>query len=244
MHAFWRAEEGWGLGKASRRRGRVTRACGQCPPARPQRPFPPIDFRWINCLLLREVPPPAAARLFDTWAAEGRGGGSHGAALADLLVHACAAFLLTWRDQLVGMEFQARERRRRVEGGLGKVGGVGARPGAPPAIHALPLPLCPKFTPQPPEATAKATPETRPHTSLTPPSRRPRQQNNACCRTWSCFCSAPPRRPGPPPTSTPCWPAHFSCEQPMGAQAGAAAARGGREGGRWEETAAAALRWA
>jgi len=59
-----------------------------------------FSFRWVNCLLLREVPPLAAARLFDTWCAEGTGRGG-GARLADFLVYACAAFLLTWRDALL-----------------------------------------------------------------------------------------------------------------------------------------------
>ena len=59
-----------------------------------------FSFRWVNCLLLREVPPVAAARLFDTWCAEGTGRGG-GARLADFLVYACAAFLLAWREPLL-----------------------------------------------------------------------------------------------------------------------------------------------
>jgi TBC1 domain family member 2 len=63
--------------------------------------FMHFAFRWVNCLLLREVPPLAAARLFDTWCAEGTGRGG-GARLADFLVYACAAFLLAWREPLLG----------------------------------------------------------------------------------------------------------------------------------------------
>ena len=56
-------------------------------------------FRWANCLLAREVPPAAAARLFDTWIAEGP-------RLADFLAYAAASFLVTWRDALVATDFQ------------------------------------------------------------------------------------------------------------------------------------------
>lgn len=56
-------------------------------------------FRWANCLLAREVPPAAAARLFDTWIAEGP-------RLADLLAYAAASFLVTWREALLGADFQ------------------------------------------------------------------------------------------------------------------------------------------
>lgn len=56
-------------------------------------------FRWVNCLLIREVPFHCAVRLWDTYLAEG----PH---FADFLVYVCAALLLQYRDTLCGMDFQ------------------------------------------------------------------------------------------------------------------------------------------
>eukprot|EP01024_Parvocaulis_polyphysoides_P060448 TRINITY_DN6599_c0_g1_i4.p1 TRINITY_DN6599_c0_g1~~TRINITY_DN6599_c0_g1_i4.p1 ORF type:complete len:247 (-),score=18.44 TRINITY_DN6599_c0_g1_i4:442-1182(-) len=56
-------------------------------------------FRWVNCLLIRELPFELSFRLWDTLLAER-------ARLAEFLVYVCAAFLCTWSKQLLEMEFQ------------------------------------------------------------------------------------------------------------------------------------------
>ena len=57
--------------------------------------------RWVNCLLIREIPFTLAIRLWDTYLAEG-------ARMRDFLTYVLAAFLLTWAPQLRGMDFQVR----------------------------------------------------------------------------------------------------------------------------------------
>jgi hypothetical protein len=61
--------------------------------------FLQFAFRWVNCLLIREVPFGAALRLWDTYLAEGPG-------FADFLVYVCAAFLARWERALMTLEFQ------------------------------------------------------------------------------------------------------------------------------------------
>eukprot|EP00877_Chromochloris_zofingiensis_P012395 jgi/Chrzof1/7409/Cz02g22070.t1 len=61
--------------------------------------FLQFAFRWVNCLLIREVPFPAAIRLWDTYLAEG----TH---FSEFLVYICAAFLMGWASQLTQLEFQ------------------------------------------------------------------------------------------------------------------------------------------
>eukprot|EP00899_Mesostigma_viride_P003315 jgi/Mesvir1/12985/Mv05995-RA.1 len=61
--------------------------------------FLQFAFRWFNCLLLREVPFHLVYRLWDTYLSEG----DH---FQEFLVYACASFLLTWSEQLRGLEFQ------------------------------------------------------------------------------------------------------------------------------------------
>ncbi|PNH10390.1 GTPase-activating protein gyp1 [Tetrabaena socialis] len=63
-----------------------------------------VDFiqfalRWVNCLLVRELPFCLAIRLWDTYLAEGSG-------FSEFLIYLCAAFLLSWRDRLGRLEFQ------------------------------------------------------------------------------------------------------------------------------------------
>lgn len=86
-----------------------------------------VANRWMNCLLLREIPPAVAPRLFDTYIAEaaaeaaaaagedeeetasggaggrvgGVDGGSSGSFRA-LHVYVCAALLVRWKDRLAG----------------------------------------------------------------------------------------------------------------------------------------------
>eukprot|EP01065_Artemidia_motanka_P052648 TRINITY_DN9566_c0_g1_i1.p2 TRINITY_DN9566_c0_g1~~TRINITY_DN9566_c0_g1_i1.p2 ORF type:complete len:418 (+),score=165.61 TRINITY_DN9566_c0_g1_i1:1626-2879(+) len=59
-----------------------------------------LAYRWMNCLLLRELPdsrPELACRLFDTYLAEGE-------AFAQLHVYVSLAMLLHYRSSLVGVE--------------------------------------------------------------------------------------------------------------------------------------------
>jgi hypothetical protein len=63
--------------------------------------FLQFAFRWVNCLLIRELPFSLAVRLWDTYIAEGPN-------LPDFLIYVCAALLLTWKSQLPSMEFQVR----------------------------------------------------------------------------------------------------------------------------------------
>jgi len=61
--------------------------------------FMQFAFRWVNCLLLRELPFHLGVRLWDTYLAEG-------AALKEFLVYVLSSFLLSWAPQLREMEFQ------------------------------------------------------------------------------------------------------------------------------------------
>ena len=61
--------------------------------------FYQFAFRWVNCMLIREVPFAVSWRLWDTYLAEGM-------LFGEFLPYACAAFLLTWSAQLKGMDFQ------------------------------------------------------------------------------------------------------------------------------------------
>ena len=64
--------------------------------------------RWINCLLIREVPFKLANRLWDTYLAEG-------GRLKGFLLYVAAAFLLSWSGPLRTMDFQVRRRARRTK---------------------------------------------------------------------------------------------------------------------------------
>ena len=57
-------------------------------------------FRWVNCLMIREIPFHLGMRLWDTYLAEGP-------RMKDFLMYVCAAFLLTWQQELHHMDFQA-----------------------------------------------------------------------------------------------------------------------------------------
>ncbi|CDP15469.1 unnamed protein product [Coffea canephora] len=61
--------------------------------------FLQFAFRWVNCLLIREIPFHLVTRLWDTYLAEGD-------ALPEFLVYIFASFLLTWSDKLQKLEFQ------------------------------------------------------------------------------------------------------------------------------------------
>nr|XP_027119752.1 TBC1 domain family member 22B [Coffea arabica] len=61
--------------------------------------FLQFAFRWVNCLLIREIPFHLVTRLWDTYLAEGD-------ALPEFLVYIFASFLLTWSNKLQKLEFQ------------------------------------------------------------------------------------------------------------------------------------------
>ncbi|KAK9719614.1 GTPase-activating protein, variant 2 [Basidiobolus ranarum] len=59
-----------------------------------------FTFRWMNCLLLREIPMKATIRMWDTYLAEGETG------FSDFHLYMCAAFLVYWSEHLKKLEFQ------------------------------------------------------------------------------------------------------------------------------------------
>ncbi|KAI9739032.1 MAG: GTPase-activating protein [Cirrosporium novae-zelandiae] len=61
--------------------------------------FMQFSFRWMNCLLMRELSMPNVIRMWDTYMAEEQG-------FSDFHLYVCAAFLVKWSDKLVKMEFQ------------------------------------------------------------------------------------------------------------------------------------------
>jgi len=61
--------------------------------------FIQFAWRWVNCLLMREVPFILTPRLWDNYLVEGTG-------MRDYLVLLCVEFLLQWRTELITMEFQ------------------------------------------------------------------------------------------------------------------------------------------
>lgn len=63
--------------------------------------FMQFSFRWVNCLLMREVSIHCIIRMWDTYLAEEQG-------FSDFHLYVCAAFLVKWSDQLMKMEFQVR----------------------------------------------------------------------------------------------------------------------------------------
>lgn len=59
-----------------------------------------FSFRWINCLLMREMSVKSIIRIWDTYLAEGAD------AFSDFHPFVCAVFLHRWRDTLLEMDFQ------------------------------------------------------------------------------------------------------------------------------------------
>jgi hypothetical protein len=80
--------------------------------------FIQFAFRWMNCLLMRELALPMITRMWDTYLAEGAAGidsllatskgtpGVSNDSFAALHVYVCAALLLKWSDKLQQMQFQ------------------------------------------------------------------------------------------------------------------------------------------
>ncbi|KAJ2886043.1 GTPase-activating protein [Coemansia aciculifera] len=61
--------------------------------------FIQFAFRWINCLLMREVSLTSTIRMWDTYLAEPDG-------FSSFHIYVCAAFLLKWSKQLQQLDFQ------------------------------------------------------------------------------------------------------------------------------------------
>ena len=59
-----------------------------------------FSFRWMNCLLLREIPLKAMLRVWDTCLAEDTGG------FENFHVYVCAVLLQTFKETLITMQFQ------------------------------------------------------------------------------------------------------------------------------------------
>ena len=64
--------------------------------------FMQFSFRWMNCLLMREVSIGCTIRMWDTYMAEEQG-------FSEFHLYVCAAFLVKWSEQLVKMDFQVLE---------------------------------------------------------------------------------------------------------------------------------------
>lgn len=63
--------------------------------------FIQFAFRWMNCLLMREVSLALIIRLWDTYMSEDNGDG-----FKNFHIYTCAAFLMTFAEKLKSMEFQ------------------------------------------------------------------------------------------------------------------------------------------
>lgn len=61
--------------------------------------FMQFSFRWMNCLLMRELSVECTIRMWDTYLAEEQG-------FSEFHLYVCAAFLVKWSDQLMGKDFQ------------------------------------------------------------------------------------------------------------------------------------------
>ncbi|RDA87946.1 hypothetical protein CP532_1712 [Ophiocordyceps camponoti-leonardi (nom. inval.)] len=61
--------------------------------------FIQFSFRWMNCLLMREISVQNTIRMWDTYLAEEQG-------FSEFHLYVCAALLVKWSDKLVKMDFQ------------------------------------------------------------------------------------------------------------------------------------------
>ncbi|KFA62791.1 hypothetical protein S40285_03791 [Stachybotrys chlorohalonatus IBT 40285] len=61
--------------------------------------FIQFSFRWMNCLLMREISVKNTIRMWDTYLAEEQG-------FSEFHLYVCAAFLVKWSDKLQKMDFQ------------------------------------------------------------------------------------------------------------------------------------------
>ncbi|GAA5855994.1 hypothetical protein JCM8547_002929, partial [Rhodosporidiobolus lusitaniae] len=63
--------------------------------------FIQFAFRWVNCLLMRELSVRNIVRMWDTYLAEG------GDAFSEFHLYVCLAFLVRWSERLREMDFQS-----------------------------------------------------------------------------------------------------------------------------------------
>ena len=68
--------------------------------------FMHFAFRWMNCLLMREMSLPCTVRLFDTYIASSSTSSGGLSSFASFHVYVCTAFLLQWSKQLTALDFQ------------------------------------------------------------------------------------------------------------------------------------------
>ncbi|RDW58009.1 hypothetical protein BP6252_13420 [Coleophoma cylindrospora] len=61
--------------------------------------FIQFSFRWMNCLLMREISVKNTIRMWDTYMAEEQG-------FSEFHLYVCVAFLVKWSDKLLKMDFQ------------------------------------------------------------------------------------------------------------------------------------------
>ncbi|KAG0651873.1 GAP for ypt1 [Hyphodiscus hymeniophilus] len=61
--------------------------------------FIQFSFRWMNCLLMREISVRNTIRMWDTYMAEEQG-------FSEFHLYVCVAFLVKWSDKLLKMDFQ------------------------------------------------------------------------------------------------------------------------------------------
>ncbi|ONH70198.1 GTPase-activating protein gyp1 [Cyberlindnera fabianii] len=61
--------------------------------------FIQFSFRWMNCLLMREISIQSTIRMWDTYLSETNG-------FSEFHVYVCAAFLVKWSEKLKQMDFQ------------------------------------------------------------------------------------------------------------------------------------------
>ncbi|KAH8820950.1 GTPase-activating protein gyp1 [Xylogone sp. PMI_703] len=61
--------------------------------------FIQFSFRWMNCLLMREISVRNTIRMWDTYMAEEQG-------FSEFHLYVCVAFLVKWSDKLMKMDFQ------------------------------------------------------------------------------------------------------------------------------------------
>ncbi|CAG8838099.1 16870_t:CDS:2, partial [Racocetra persica] len=62
--------------------------------------FIQFAFRWMNCLLMREMSLKNTIRMWDTYLAEDTDG------FSEFHLYVCAAFLVKWADEIKSMDFQ------------------------------------------------------------------------------------------------------------------------------------------
>jgi len=62
--------------------------------------FMQFAFRWMNCLLMREISVQNTIRMWDTYLSEGA------EAFSQFHLYVCSAFLVRWSDKLRTMDFQ------------------------------------------------------------------------------------------------------------------------------------------